>query len=62
MKPPGWVRWANRLSVSLAIAVVLGSSAYVAAARPWFQDSSLANLDTSFPALGIIRDKLSHHR
>jgi hypothetical protein len=62
MKRPALVVWANRLSVSLAVAVVLGSSAYVASEQPWFQDASFANLNTSFPALGIIRDKLSHHR
>jgi hypothetical protein len=62
MKGPALVVWANRFSVSLAVAVVLGSSVFVGSEQSWFQSPSCLNLNTSFPALGIIRDKLSRHR
>jgi uncharacterized membrane protein len=52
---------ANRISLALAVLVVTGSTLYVVAEQPWFP-SSPAVAAQDFPFIGIIRDKLSHHR
>jgi hypothetical protein len=62
MTTPARVKLLNRISLSLAIIVVAGSTAYVVTEQQWFESAVSADADGGFAFVDVIRNRLSHHR